>query len=395
MTPTGWSTPADVRSEVLRRWDRGRLLADVAQPSDLFPLRVVLKRPTSAELGTRFDEVRAWVTGLQSIAQGRLESRQVNHRQLGANSAPTAMWFDTIDAAAATIGKTRDLQRFRALVELVQIKCPQLVPLLAKRPLEALAEVEEWPRLLEVAEWLVLHPRPNVYLRQVDVPGVHTKFIERYQRTLAAMLDIVLPETAIDATVSQADFVRRYGFRRRPRLVHFRYLDHSLGLTATDHDRQYALTAPDFGRIASPQRVFITENEINFLALPDAPGSMVIFGAGSGFEHFAEVPWLAGVPVHYWGDIDTHGMAILDQLRAFVPHAASMMMDRQTLIAHSDFWGTEDKPTRRDLIRLTEAERSVYDDLRDNRLRLNLRLEQERVRFGWVRDAVASAVACP
>ena len=126
-------------------------------------------------------------------------------------------------------------------------------------------------------------------------------------------------------------------------------------------------------------------------SIPDSPGAIVVFGAGSGFDHFALVPWLAEDPVHYWGDIDTHGMAILDQLRGFIPHAVSLMMDHDALMAHRGFWGTEERPTRRDLRRLTDAELAVYNDLRDNRLPPNLRLEPERNRFGWVRAHIEAA----
>ena len=391
MTHAGWSTTADVRAALQRYWERGRLLADVAEPGGLFPLRVGLKRPTSAELGTRFEEVREWVSGLRTIGHARLETSDVNHRQLGANSIPVAVWFDTVNTAVAAIGKARDLAQFRALVDLTATRCPELVPLLAKRPLDALAEADVWARLMDVAIWVRDHPRPGIYTRQVDVPGVHTKLIEQHQRTLTAMLDILLPAEAIDNEVGNAYFVRRYGFRTRPRLVRFRSLDRRLGLTSTDVDHHYTLTAADFGRIDPPSRVFMTENEINFLSFPDAADAMVVFGAGSGLEHLSDVPWLAGVPVHYWGDIDTHGLAILDQLRAVVPHATSLMMDGQTLVAHRDYWGVEDKPTRRDLHRLTDAELALYNDLRDNRLQPNLRLEQERVRFGWVQAAVQAA----
>jgi hypothetical protein len=42
----------------------------------------------------------------------------------------------------------------------------------------------------------------------------------------------------------------------------------------------------------------------------------------------------------------------------------------------------------RDLPRLNREEQALYDDLRDNRLRKNLRLEQEKVGFGWVEAAL-------
>jgi hypothetical protein len=195
------------------------------------------------------------------------------------------------------------------------------------------------------------------------------------------MLDLALPESAIDSSFGHSDFVRRYGFRSRPRMVRFRSLDPRWHLAAADVDRDYSLTAGDFGRVAPPRRLFITENEVNFLAFPEIADAIVVFGAGSGFEHLAQVPWLAEVPVHYWGDIDTHGFAILDQLRAVAPHSTSMLMDRATLLSHERYWGHEGKPTQRDLPRLTIDERGVYDDLRDNRIRPNLRLEQEHIPF--------------
>jgi hypothetical protein len=390
VTASGWTTEVDVRTRLEVLWARGRLLASVAVPDDTFPLRVPLKGPRPIELSTRFDEARAWIAGLQSARHLRVQLRQVNHRQLGTNDVPAELWVDTVDDAAAIVGKTRDLQRFRAIAATTAARRPELMPLLARRPLDALAAAGAWPRLLDVVDWLRCHPRPGFYLRQVDVPGVHTKFVQAHQRLLVAMLDAALPADAIDTTARPADFVRRFGFRSRPRLVRFRLLDAGLSLTATGQDHDYTLTATDFGRVAPTRRVFITENEVNFLAFPDATDAMVVFGAGSGLDHLAQAAWLAGAAVYYWGDIDTHGMAILDQLRGVVPHAASLMMDRVTLMAHRDYWGREESPTRRDLRRLGPDELDLYNDLRDNRVQANLRLEQERVRFGWVRRAVAA-----
>ena len=391
MNDTNWSTPADVRSIVRRRWERGHLLAEVAVPTERFPFRVALKRPTTAEIGSKFEAVRQWAADLGTVAHGRVEVRSINHRQIGANSVPVAIWFDTVDAAAGLLGKSRELERFRALVATTERRHPELVQLLAASPHDCLAEIDAWPTLLDIVDWVRLHPRPGIYLRQVDIAGVHTKFIEQHTRLLAEMLDRILPQSAVDTNASKSDFIRRYGFRTRPRTIRFRSLDPTLRVVRTSIDHQYSLTAADFGLVEPPARVFVTENEINFLAFPNSPGAIVVFGAGSGFDHFALVSWLADVPVHYWGDIDTHGMAILDQLRGFVPHATSLMMDSDTLLAHRSFWGIENTPVRRDLPRLTDSERAVYDDLRDNRLQSNLRLEQERIRFGWVRACVEAA----
>ncbi len=104
----------------------------------------------------------------------------------------------------------------------------------------------------------------------------------------------------------------------------------------------------------------------------------------------AEADRLSRCHIHYWGDIDTHGFAILDQLRAHFAHVESFLMDRATLLAFETHWGEEDRQTLRDLPRLEPEEGALYDDLRDNRLRRNLRLEQERIGFGWVEAALTA-----
>ncbi len=61
-------------------------------------------------------------------------------------------------------------------------------------------------------------------------------------------------------------------------------------------------------------------------------------------------------------------------------------MDRETLMAHEAYWDHEPDQVLHDMHHLSEAERALFDDLRDNRIRDGLRLEQERVGFQWVID---------
>jgi hypothetical protein len=302
---------------------------------------------------------------------------------------------DTPDDALRLVGKARDARAFQALLAITLRQQPTLLHWLQRQPLRALALAELWSQLLDVVAWLQAHPRPDIYLRQVDLPGVHSKFIESQRGVLSELLDLTLPADAIDTMASgAAQFARRYGFRDKPLRVRLRFLDpeHSAWVSGADAD--YTISQQAFARLAPDVRhVFITENEINFLAFPPAAGSLVVFGAGYGFEAIARAAWLQQCGLHYWGDIDTHGFAILDQLRAQFPHAQSFLMDHDTLLVHQAQWTLEPQPTQRDLPRLNEAERRVYDDLRWRRLRDEpLRLEQERINFGRVERAVMTAV---
>ena len=114
------------------------------------------------------------------------------------------------------------------------------------------------------------------------------------------------------------------------------------------------LDVASFAALALPiQRVFVTENETNFLAFPEVARAIVVFGAGYGSEALSRADWLHQCRVFYWGDIDTHGFAILDQLRGHFPHVVSFLMDRETLLAHHLLWGKEPEPARHHLPRLT------------------------------------------
>jgi hypothetical protein len=137
--------------------------------------------------------------------------------------------------------------------------------------------------------------------------------------------------------------------------------------------------------------VYIVENEVTYLAFPLPSDAMVILGGGYAVGLLEALDWLAGTEVIYWGDIDTHGFAILDRLRQHVPHAASMLMDRATLVEHRSQWVTEATPSSAVLVRLAADEQELYRSLGTGVFGAAVRLEQERVSFTRVRQAVAAA----
>src|SRR5262249_37868351 len=97
--------------------------------------------------------------------------------------------------------------------------------------------------------------------------------------------------------------------------------------------------------------------------------------------------WLGEREVYYWGDLDTHGFAMLDRLRVSFPATRSLLMNRATLLAHQPLWGTEEAQHIAALGRLTPDEAALYADLRYDRLGRSVRLEQERISFGWLHRA--------
>jgi hypothetical protein len=119
-----------------------------------------------------------------------------------------------------------------------------------------------------------------------------------------------------------------------------------------------------------------------------------VYGSiGYALDRLAGASWMKDRTIHYWGDINTHGFAMLDRLRAYFPHVRSLLMDRQTLLAHRILWVHEQKPHGGSLVRLDSDEQALFEDLASNRLGAGIRLEQERIPFGWVQRALSVLVA--
>lgn len=392
---SAWSSPGDIVASVQRLWDSGAILAARLDGGALFPHEVRLRQPSVAAMGEQFELVRDWIGALRSSSRPErgdgyeLVWRDINHRQLGRNRIPVAAIVESEASALRMIGRGADARRFDELLASTLGAFPALRPWLARQPLRLLEHREGWERVLAVLSWFVANPRPGIYLRQLDIPGVDTKFIEARKGLIAELLDQVLPAESIDAgAVGARLFETRYGLLGKPAQVRFRILDprHNVGGCS---DLMVPVT--QFAALRTGvDRVFITENEVNALAFPDVEASMVVFGGGYGIERLAQVDWLRSRRVMYWGDIDTHGFAILDRLRASIPGAESLLMDEETLQAHRHVWGQEDGDKRylADLIRLTEQERRLFAQLRDNVFEDRLRLEQERIGYTWVVDAI-------
>lgn len=385
-----WTTPHDLKAQLFRLWERGELLRPLVTGEVRFPLRLVLKGPSSGELTDRFEAVRAWASELATVPHIRVEWREVRHRVQGLQRLPEQIWVDTLNNALMVLGKGRDAERLSRVVKLTQTTAPALLPWLAGHPLQAIDLAEQWSRLIAIVRWLIEHPRPGIYVRQVDVPGVHSKFIEAHRAVLSELLDLGLPAGAIQTDwTGVGQFAPRYGFLDKPTRIRLRILDEQIRILPGTMRPDITLDADSFASLdVTVKRVFVTENETNFLAFPPVGEAIAIFGAGYGWDALAKAQWLARCAFHYWGDIDTHGFAILDQLRGRFAHVKSFLMDRDTLMAHGAQWGEETEPVLHDLHRLTVEECALFDDLRDNRIRKNLRLEQERVGFRCVTDAL-------
>ncbi|MBP8918578.1 MAG: hypothetical protein KBG85_02635 [Micropruina sp.] len=373
-----WTTPADIAAKLRRRWDDGSLLRAYAAREPFPRVEVPLRGPRASEIGERLGEVQRWVGGL--VAGSRdgscftLEYASIGGRLIGRNQLPRRAILESYNQAWRLLGVRGDVAAYDGVLAETADE-PVLREWVGGHPLVAVELAGEWPRLIAAYRWLDANRGSGRYLREITAPGVDTKFAERHRVVLSKLLGV--PAT-------RPGFLGGLGLKARPEFVRFRPAPElgPLGSASELAVRTDELPSLEIGVRAA----LVVENEISYLSVPVPAGGVVIWGKGFDVDRVGALPWLRSAAVTYWGDLDTHGFAILDRLRAWLPQTRSVLMDRDTLLGHRERWGTEDSPTSARLRHLTSDEYALYTDLVEDRYAEKLRLEQERIDWTWAAD---------
>ncbi len=421
-----------------------------------WPLLLPLGQPTEADAATEPEAVRAWVQAwLAWPGPGTLQWVTRQWSRLGRQRLPQTLVLDGPEALADVAGQGARWRRAAARHATLQQAWPALQgAATGQRLFDALADFHDsdMARLAALLRWLAAHPRSGLYLRQLPVPGLDTKWVEQRKALIldllclpgrlpgglaegptdgvtdgppdgprdgpehgptdgptdgpkdrphdglgngpesglaggpAARTDAVMPAAG---ALSGRDLHSWLGLLRPPARLRLRILCPLLqrqlgGLSDVE--------APlhDLGRWPlAPQQVLVVENLESGLALPPLAGTVAVLKLGHAVGQLRQLPWLAQARVLYWGDIDTHGFAMLHKARQAWLQTTSLLMDAATLLAHRDLCVDEPQPySGPPLDMLRNSEREVFDGLAQGRWGVRLRLEQERLPWGVVLAAL-------
>ena len=421
-------TPADIKTEVEKKVKRHRRawLKDATQRAaavdgaslhdfdDLcqtekpaFPLAISLGVPSdkiAADAG--WAGLTAWIRCWEKDAgsrpgnagrSGRVEWRVRHFGSMGEQRVPERIVFETPEEAAARAGAgvLDAWRRDKARIERLTAALPGLLKKggrgidFALDFVKAAADWadEEVERFIAVYAWLAANPATNLYLRQLPIPGIHTKWLDAGRKKLFLALHRVLCD---GLSQEGATFETVFGLRVKENRLRFRVLDPALrrvtaGLEDLDIPRSEAARLP-----LTPETVIFSENEQTGLAFPDLPGVVLVLGLGNNVGDLGAIPWLSRARILYWGDLDTYGFDILDNVRAALPQTQSVLMDEATLRRWRDFavGVSEKEQYRGELAHLTPDEARVVELLQADALGKNLRLEQERIPWAEALAAV-------
>lgn len=239
----------------------------------------------------------------------------------------------------------------------------------------------EFEAVLNTLSWLLRHPNAGLFPRALPVEGVDSKWLERRRGTLARLWNTVTGEN-----VSAADFLEHAGLLRLPQFVSVR--NASSWVKEGTAENVVKLTPEALAQTA-PEGPFvlIIENEQTALSL-DLGNVPIFFGLGYGVTLLASLPWMKEKRILYFGDLDTHGLAILAECRRLFPQTESVLTDLATFERFRALAVLEPKQAALPTDRLTTEER----DLGVRLLAEGLRLEQERIPLETVREALLRAL---
>ncbi len=365
----------EVKEKALKWWNDGSFLKSYLQGVDFFPkdipkigqIDVSKIHETYNEVMKIQDELRANIKLGYSI-----EENEVNYRSIGKNKFITRIYINSNEEFIKLIGKERELKKFNENVSLIIATIPELENWVKANPLEIINYSSSWENILKVCSYFKSEHQPNLYyIRELPI-NVHTKFIEQNKSIISSLLDFLIQEKI---NPLEKDFHLRYNLKNKEKLIRVRILCPDLALKYTYND--FSIRLSDFiSYEISSQNIFIAENEMNFLTLPCKRNSIAIW-SGGGFQisYLANIDWLKGKQIYYWGDIDAAGLSILSQLRTYYPSAQSILMDRATFEKYYENGKCEKTISAKLLKGLTLEELNLFNYLNENKLRL----EQEKI----------------
>lgn len=376
------------REELLKQGVRAwpRFLRSLITGEPFFPLSIRIgKTHRREDYPGRKDELTRFRADAQSL-QLEILWRKVRALRFGVHELPEqACWKDEASFLCA-LGKSEDARHFREDIAIIRDTMPRADEWIVENVLAVTVHHGNWPALMRVVAWIRENPRCGLYLRQLPIRGVDTKFFENRTGILDSLL---IHENPGIVNLSAVRFEERPGLRWEQPLVRFRFLDHELRQRHGFPIADLAVPLSIFRQLPLANVIaIITENLRNFLALPPVPNGVAVFGGGNAIPLLANSGWLNQSRILYWGDIDTYGFLILDRLRDLFPHAESFLMNSETF----DRWAALGitgptqplaQPKRLNLVE-TEFFKRVASE--------NIQLEQERIPFDFVVQELEKAI---
>lgn len=344
-------------------------------------LSIPLKPPIKlSEWHTNFAKGNAWLEGCQEIAARYpyFHFTYQNHRFVGMGNAsiPVRITFTDIPAIFRLIGRAEEASSYKKAYATVRETVSQLLPwMLTSKGIRTFKEPTTVRIYLAVLRSLVKFFQQQreasaspLYLRDIRLAPVDTKFWERESSFILAVYQALYPE---DGIRNWTDLLTRLQLVRFPTQYAIRFLDDALRI----HPKlEWFSSSPDQldALDLHPRVIFLVENKTNFLRFPKVKGAILLFSSGKSIPYLLScLNWLKEHPhIYYWGDMDEDGFEMLNRARSILPQIQSFLMEKDLLLRYQNQL-VFDEGLRFELAKLqflTPMEKEAFLSLRSQRL---------------------------
>lgn len=367
-----------------------------------WPQQVNLGKPTAQALAGTMRPLKEWIADWRAWDGPGTVGWVPRRTVVGPVNCPATITFEGPDEVASLAAETtRTWTTAVSFLTELEANWPGMTPR-AKPILSRIVDLDpnDQSRLIHVCRWLQAHPHSGLFVRQLPIEGIDTKWIEQHQALVDAMLRATVFHPTQDSDNSTTattavldDFYDRLGLQRSPRLINVVLCDPGMR-GAYGGARTLALTTDDLSAMMpAPATVLVIENKETGYAIPDRLGLLVIHGLGLNLKSLADIRWMHTARVLYWGDIDAAGFEWLSSLRGYGVRAASLLMTERIVADFKHLATTGALPVRRELPHLTADERDLHFNLVAGRWGHRFLLEQERLPWSTCVDALDDVLA--
>ncbi|MDX2173853.1 MAG: DUF2220 family protein [Bacteroidota bacterium] len=378
-------TPNEIKKIALKKWDD--YLRSLITKEDFFPLEI--NRIGKIKPNEAFWDYENTVKSINDLIANsnlkmpksyHIEFIEINNRKVKSARFPDSIKFLTEEDYLHFISKELESKSFVETSAKIINAISQLREWILQNPNSVIENAKTWDDLINVCNYFLKTPKPYLYIRELPIE-VHTKFVESNKGIITSLLNFLISEFV---NKEEKTFETRFNLKLPESLIRFKLLDTNLSGNYFSGVDDISIPVSQFENIKLPiSRVIIVENKTTlntFLTLPPLNATMAIYGGGRAVSFLKNVKWLDEVKILYWGDIDAHGLAILNQFKEYFPNTQSILMDKITLDNFKEFqvMGTNMEDTL--LKHLNSDELEFYRYLRINRIRL----EQEKVSNDYV-----------
>jgi len=374
-------TPRELAQKLIRQWDNAALRESrLRKEAEAWPVILSIGKPGAKVLRNDTGKVRDHFQTWREMSVGEVIWERASYQALPEPVEYPARWeIGNGDEWVKACRLARIISEYEIIQRLLRESDPVFHSLLIRRRTLWLDRAAEEVLLcLKVASGLGPGSAGGLPLRALPAAGNDSKFFERNEGFLLALLDIRYDGEA--SRVGLEAFLGASSGRGHWLLVSD--LDGSLLPF-----EKLRVRSSELAEVALPGcRLVVVENESCHHQLPPMKDTLAVLGTGFDLGWLA-APWLRERKVAYWGDLDTWGLELLGRAREMVPGLTALLMNRELFEAHRDQAVVEPIPVGTSAqTALTASEREFFDWLRDQD---RGRLEQEFLPREVVRAALA------